>query len=888
MFSTPQVAHAATINVETTADNLTPNGLCSLREAIYNANFNNQNLSTDCEAGTSGLDTITLPLPFPAVPYTLNNTGSGEELGMTGDLDITDSLNIQPLTTTAIVIDGNLTDRIFDVNPIGHTSTATVVTLNNLRLQNGSVSGNGGGIQSREGLLDLQSLLITGNAATGAGSGGGVWAMRTNGGRALVSTSTVFHGNDAGVSGGGLWLHNSLPPFSSTPGSQMDGGGFFDNAAIVTGGAIANGDVPSFSDSHLTLNGVQVGNDNDPNNVNRGNAAARGGGIYSQGFMTATAATNLVENNATDGGGGGLLSEVGSAGTAIFLYFGNGSTEVRSNASVATAVGESEGGGISMVGGTVSVSDVKFTKNSSEDSGGAAYTGGGTLFFDRVNVGGASASDANTSANGGGVGLGFSGGEVFAEHSAFIHNSASNDGGGFHLSSTGGSHQLTLVNSTVSTNTASANGGGIFSAGTGNQVSVNASTLNDNNAFSGTGGNVWDGSNLTVYFRMSIIANGTKFFGDPNNCNGQSSGNFVDVGFNIDSITPTGCNMTNPSSKVGVNPQLGPLGFNGGTTYNHVPQGGPALNAVDPNFPCPPPNDDQRGVSRPQSGACDIGSIEVVPSSGGGSVAQCSDGVDNDGDGKIDFTGNGNPANKDPGCESPEDNSEAPDPTQSPSPSASPSKSPTQSPSPSPTEGKQCSNGIDDDGDGKIDFESNGTGDDYCVAPEDDEEDSVHPRCGMAGVTCGTDGPDKLKGSEVYGGDGNDVCVGTVGPDILFCGGGSDVIRGKQGSDFLRSTSGSDRIVGGGGNDRIKGGGGDDFLRGGKGNDRARGGAGDDSVRGRSGNDRLVGGEGNDLVVGNSGDDYLRGSNGDDTLLGGGGTNVCVGGPGKDKLKGCT
>jgi hypothetical protein len=60
------------------------------------------------------------------------------------------------------------------------------------------------------------------------------------------------------------------------------------------------------------------------------------------------------------------------------------------------------------------------------------------------------------------------------------------------------------------------------------------------------------------------------------------------------------------------------------------------------------------------------------------SATQCSNGIDDDGDGKVDYP-------NDPGCSSSSDTSESPDPT--PPPTAS-----------------QCSNGIDDDGDGKVDY----------------------------------------------------------------------------------------------------------------------------------------------------------------------------------------
>ena len=85
---------------------------------------------------------------------------------------------------------------------------------------------------------------------------------------------------------------------------------------------------------------------------------------------------------------------------------------------------------------------------------------------------------------------------------------------------------------------------------------------------------------------------------------------------------------------------------------------------------------------------------------------ECSDGADNDGDGKIDHP-------DDPGCDSPEDDSEVDAP--------------------------QCSDGIDNDGDGKIDHPN----DPGCDSPQDDDEtdqlvavpDDVLPRTGGESTT---------------------------------------------------------------------------------------------------------------------------------------------------------
>lgn len=60
----------------------------------------------------------------------------------------------------------------------------------------------------------------------------------------------------------------------------------------------------------------------------------------------------------------------------------------------------------------------------------------------------------------------------------------------------------------------------------------------------------------------------------------------------------------------GVNPQIGPLGDNGGFTLTHgLLHGSPAIDNGDPNF-SPPPNSDQRDAPRVFGGRIDIGSFE--------------------------------------------------------------------------------------------------------------------------------------------------------------------------------------------------------------------------------------------------------------------------------------
>jgi hypothetical protein len=132
-------------------------------------------------------------------------------------------------------------------------------------------------------------------------------------------------------------------------------------------------------------------------------------------------------------------------------------------------------------------------------------------------------------------------------------------------------------------------------------------------------------------------------------------------GHNIDSDGT--CGLTDPTDLPNTDPMLGPLQDNGGPTWTHALQlGSPAIDAI-PVVDCAVAEGaDQRGVRRPLNGdglpgsLCDIGAYEV---------AGCADGLDNDGDERIDFDGGvtagllpGEITAPDPNCASAVDNTE--------------------------------------------------------------------------------------------------------------------------------------------------------------------------------------------------------------------------------------
>lgn len=102
------------------------------------------------------------------------------------------------------------------------------------------------------------------------------------------------------------------------------------------------------------------------------------------------------------------------------------------------------------------------------------------------------------------------------------------------------------------------------------------------------------------------------------------------------------------------------------------------------------------------------------------------------------------------------------------------------------------------------------------------------------------------------GSNGRDRILGSVNNDTLRGKGGSDKLQGKDGNDQLVGGGGNDQLSGQSGNDQLSGQGGNDVLKGGLGLDELNGGNGSDRLLGQSGQDVLIGGLGNDILAGGS------------------------------------
>jgi predicted outer membrane repeat protein len=217
--------------------------------------------------------------------------------------------------------------------------------------------------------------------------------------------------------------------------------------------------------------------------------------------------------------------------------------------------------------------------------------------------------------------------QLFVRNSTFAGNTATNDGGAIY--SYDGT--FSLFQSTISGNSAGPSGGGLYLAttasyvGTGNEtfstIERSTVTLNSGGDGGGIATNYYQGSQL----RNSIVSGNSSAFG-------------------MADLQPNGnTSITFSYNLIGGNAMLGPLMFKGGRTRTHLPMAAsPVINAADPMATG---DADQRGFEpRIVGGRMDMGSVEV------GAVAVCD--FDSDGDcdlGDIDrltmaiAAGGGNP-----------------------------------------------------------------------------------------------------------------------------------------------------------------------------------------------------------------------------------------------------
>ncbi len=557
-------ATAATFTVNSTVDepnstlgspvcSSTPSGVCTLRAAIMAANAN------------PGHDIINIP------GGTFHLTiGGNDNTAQAGDLDITEDLTVVGAGDGVTIIDGNLlspSDRIFDIRPSAH------VSMTGVTIRDGSTASSGGAIRigdpsvvSGDASLDISNCSILNNTATPGSKGGGL--LNATAGSILTITNCSIANNSASY-GGGIQNNGSLTIVNSN---------IYSNTVDTAGGAIFN------DAGAVTISGSGFST----------NFSYNGGAIDNNGLMTITGGT-FSNNNG--GQGAGIENEA-----TLVIH----NTMMNGNAS------DSSGGGIlNQPGANASLINVALTSNSARLYGGGIFNSGNLTLTNGM-------LSLNTNTYDGGGGISQDSGQASISNSAIVSNTAPT-GGGILLFGTGGI--ITLTNSTVSGNTTSDVGAGIYNHGTTGIVSLANVTI----AYNGTGylkagGGIDNDAGGTVNFKNTLLAwnfyQGIIYPVFINDCNGS----LTSGGYNLVRVD---CGFTHQvGDQVGtfsypLDPKIGPLLYNGGSTPTHaLLSGSPAINAGEVPY-CTDPSGatitiDQRGYARPfpPGGQCDIGAYE--------------------------------------------------------------------------------------------------------------------------------------------------------------------------------------------------------------------------------------------------------------------------------------
>lgn len=433
---------------------------------------------------------------------------------------------------------------------------------------NGRLGGEGGALRVQANDLTVTESTFSGNSAgdgasalsnVGNGGGGGAISLSVNGIGSLAATiaGSLFNFNSAGDAGGSAIA-------SGVDYGQSGGGG---GAIKTTGQLYLEIDSTSFSFN-------RAGNGTDDlagGGTVFGGPGGDGGAIFNWGSTIAVTGSDFSYNYAGNGGvgssgnGGGAGNGGAIAGDNYALY--------RPALSVATSV---------------------FTGNlvgSRATSGGAA-TGSGN--------GGAIYFNSNSTQS---FGVESS---LFSLNQASAGTDVSGRGGAIYLS---GDTPSSITSSTFWGNVAAEDGGALYVRGS-TPLTIRYATITDNSAPPSGSSAIADDASTSISIGASVIANSGAGSGPACNLS------LTSLGYNAELTTSTCSDLNAATDDLGVAASaLGTFSANGGDAGNtRLPSLGGALRDAIPavHALCVAPPADQRGVSRPANGACDIGAAEVV------------------------------------------------------------------------------------------------------------------------------------------------------------------------------------------------------------------------------------------------------------------------------------
>jgi len=346
----------------------------------------------------------------------------------------------------------------------------------------------GGALWNGSGQMIVRGADISNNTASGPAADDGGGGIFNNGGTLKIFEGTSIVDNVAdGASGSGGGI------FNSTGGNlQITRAEIFRNTANRAGGGIedisGSGTVFTIEDSGISDNevftspgnggGIHIGSDGSlrmSDGFVRGNrAGAEGGGIWNNNGTTTLINVRIRNNvalgNDADQGGGGLYNNAGGGKLVV-----TGGSIIRGN--VASGTSGSGGGILNGPGGELEIRNATIRNNTANRAGGGIedVSGAGTLVV---------LQNATITSN-----------EVF---------NAPGNGGGIHV---GGDGNISFRSGLVRSNTAGAEGGGIWIAS--GTLTVGQGVIFDDNEALGNdpdqgGGALYSRGNGTIVIKNNV------------------------------------------------------------------------------------------------------------------------------------------------------------------------------------------------------------------------------------------------------------------------------------------------------------------------------------------------------------------------------------------------
>ena len=250
-----------------------------------------------------------------------------------------------------------------------YVGTRADATLKGCTVANNKSVSTGGGIAAKLGTVTLDDTTVENNQAV---NGGGLFHLGIAvPGSLTLQNGSVIRNNTASSMGGGLFLWGNV-------GLKSDNSEISGNKALYGAGIAASQYTAAFASPKLELVDTKVNNNGDASTV-------MGGGIYAASGVTVTSKNTKFLGNTANTAGGILLYLNSSADLDNSEVSGNKATGngggvcvydatcslTTSNGTVFRENSGYRGGGIFSSGGTVTVEDSTFEKNTATDDGGA-------------------------------------------------------------------------------------------------------------------------------------------------------------------------------------------------------------------------------------------------------------------------------------------------------------------------------------------------------------------------------------------------------------------------------------------------------------------------------------------------------------------------------------